>query len=104
VDALGPVDGDNVRMPDARQQAPFLDDSRRVAARFVSAKNLEGDLAIESSIPGPVHVSERPPSNLFDDAERAPLLVLALCVRPARLVLRDVRRRGKNDAPRGGAI
>ena len=34
VDPLGAVDGDDVRVTDARQQAPFLDHRRRIAARF----------------------------------------------------------------------
>src|SRR5215831_1640235 len=58
VDLVGVIDGDDVRMPDAREQARFLQDPIALELRSFAVEELDRDLAVELRIPGPIDLAE----------------------------------------------
>ena len=71
--ALGAVDGDDVRMADAGEQASFFDDgvpTRRL--RRFGRQQLQRDVAIEPRVPRAVDVAERAAADALEHAEVTP--------------------------------
>src|SRR5262245_16920111 len=71
-------------MPDAGEQAPFLDDGRRSVVR---AQDLQRDVAFENRIPRQIHRAETATADFTADLEASP------GVRNTR-ALGDMRREG----------
>jgi hypothetical protein len=63
------VNGDDVRMPDTREQATFLDDGPGSVGR---SQDLQSDFAFERGIPGPIHRAKTPVGDLLAELERSP--------------------------------
>src|SRR4029453_19592225 len=71
---LDAVHGDDVGMPDARQQAPFAGDARRlrIVMEIVEAEQLERHLAFEMTIPRAIDLAERAAAEPLDPRQLRP--------------------------------
>ena len=66
-DPLRPVDGDDVRMTDARQVGSLAEDDRELfRVRALKVEDLEGDFATEGRVPGAIDAAERAPPDLSE--------------------------------------
>ena len=75
-DALGAINRDDVGMPDARDEATFLDDGgrARIAGIRPGRQELQRNFAIEAGVPRAVDVSKRAAVNRLQDAKVTPRL------------------------------
>ena len=64
------VDGDHVRVPDARQQPSFLDDFSRPRG---SAQQFQGDVSLQRVVPGEIHGAEVALADRAAKQQRPPL-------------------------------
>ena len=73
VDLRGAVDGDHVRMADACEHPPFLDDAApAIRVRRRRRQQLQRHLPVETGIPGAIDRPVRPASQDSEDLEMAP--------------------------------
>jgi hypothetical protein len=83
---FGAVDGDDVRMTDLGEKAPFPDD--RASAIRVGGRRgrheLQGHLAIEARIPCAEHFTEGAPADSLEQAKGSPLIRHAFGRRSSR--------------------
>ena len=89
------MDGDDVRVPDARQQPAFLDYLARPRGL---AKQLQRHLALQGVVPGEIHGAEMALTDLAPQQQRSPPgedVVLALARRVGRLRGRFAMHRGQ---------
>ena len=84
-DPLGSVNGDDVGMADAREEAAFLDDRGRARISGIGSgrQELQRNFAIETGVPGAVHAPECAAADRLQDADVPPCL-LAVPVRDWR--------------------
>ena len=75
-DLFRAVDGDNVRVANARKQTAFVNDRSRVPAAGDGAgrQKLERDFAVEACIPGAVDPPERTAADRLQHSQRSPLV------------------------------
>ncbi len=73
-DPLGAVNGDDVGMADAREEAAFFDDGGRAGIFDIGPRGqeLQRNFAIESSVPGAVHVPEGAMTKWLQDTDVPP--------------------------------
>ena len=100
-DAIGAVDGHDVRMAHLREYPAFVDDLRRVERfRTVPGKQLQRHLAVEPAVPGAIHLAVRTLANPVEQAEMPPGFVLAFRTISAGRVIGPRRNRSMNGGDR----
>ena len=74
VDALGAVDGDDIRMSNAREQTAFLDRPARLIRGLLLGlvEQFQRDLAIEAGVPGAIDIAKCAAADALEQGQWSP--------------------------------
>ena len=96
---LDAEDRDDIAMADPRQDAPLVQDLLGELGRLPPlAQELQGDVAVQACVAGPVDVAERPLPDLLDEFEMSPADRVAVWMAAAARALRPWGRRCRSRA------